>query len=131
MSEALKSVGAITMFIADRKRSKEFYEKVFDAPVVHEDDVSIAFRFENMTVNLLEERAAGGLIEPAPVGGREAAVRFQLTVWVEETDAVCVQLAELGVELLNGPIDRAWGLRTASFTDPDGHIWEVAGPIPA
>jgi uncharacterized glyoxalase superfamily protein PhnB len=26
-------------------------------------------------------------------------------------------------------MDRAWGLRTASFTDPDGHIWEVAAEL--
>ena len=35
-----------------------------------------------------------------------------------------------GVELLNGPTNRPWGVRTASFADPDGHIWEVAGKIP-
>ncbi len=28
--------------------------------------------------------------------------------------------------LLNGPVDRPWGMRTASFTDPGGHIWELA-----
>jgi lactoylglutathione lyase len=31
-----------------------------------------------------------------------------------------------GVQLLNGPIDRPWGVRTASFKDPAGHIWEIA-----
>jgi hypothetical protein len=31
-----------------------------------------------------------------------------------------------GVVLLNRPVDRPWGMRTASFTDPAGHIWEVA-----
>jgi catechol 2,3-dioxygenase-like lactoylglutathione lyase family enzyme len=31
-----------------------------------------------------------------------------------------------GVELLNGPIDRLWGIRTASFHDPAGHLWEIA-----
>jgi uncharacterized glyoxalase superfamily protein PhnB len=30
------------------------------------------------------------------------------------------------VSLLNGPIDRPWGMRTATFADPDGHIWEIA-----
>jgi uncharacterized glyoxalase superfamily protein PhnB len=30
------------------------------------------------------------------------------------------------VSLLNGPLDRPWGVRTATFTDPDGHIWEIA-----
>ena len=130
MSESLQSVGAITMFIEDRARAKAFYERVFDVPAVHEDDVSIAFKFDNMVVNLLENRAAPGLIEPAAVAGPDSGSRFQLTVWVEDTDAVCAQLAELGVELLNGPMNREWGLRTATFTDPDDHIWEVAGKIP-
>ena len=131
MTEPLHSVGAITMFIEDRTRTKDFYVRIFGVPIVHEDDVSIAFKFDNMTVNLLEYSAAPGLNEPAVVAGAEAGSRFQLTIWVEDTDAVCSQLAELGVALLNGPINREWGLRTATFTDPDGHIWEVAGPIPS
>jgi lactoylglutathione lyase len=32
---------------------------------------------------------------------------------------------------LNGPVDRDWGMRTASFTDPDGHIWEIAQELAA
>ena len=35
-----------------------------------------------------------------------------------------------GVVLLNGPMDRPWGIRTASFCDPDGHIWEIAAQLP-
>ena len=53
---------------------------MFDVAVVHEDDVSIAFKFENIVVNLLENRAAPGLIEPASVAGPEPGSRFQLTV---------------------------------------------------
>ena len=129
MSESLKSVGAITMFVEDPKRSKEFYERVFGASVIFEDDNSVAFEFENLIINLLVERAAPELIEPTPVAGREAGERFQLTIWVEDADAVCEQLRSAGVELLNGPIDRPWGLRTAAFADPDGHVWEVAAKI--
>ena len=67
--------------------------------------------------------------DPAPVARREAGSRFQLTIWVDDTDAVCAELASRGVALLNGPINRDWGMRTVSFTDPDGHIWEVAAKI--
>jgi catechol 2,3-dioxygenase-like lactoylglutathione lyase family enzyme len=130
MSEKLQTIAAITMFIDDRERSKAFYEQVFGARAVHEDDVSIAFKFESIVVNLLEVSEAPGLIGPARVATAEAGSRFQLTVSVEDTDAVCSQLAALGVELLNGPMNRPWGIRTAAFTDPDGHIWEVAGKIP-
>jgi lactoylglutathione lyase len=119
------------MFVEDRRRAKAFYEKVFDVSTLNEDEVSIAFAFENTIVNLLESRAASELIDPAHVATLETGSRFQLTVWVDDTDAVCTELASLGVELLNGPINRDWGVRTASFADPDGHIWEVAGKIPS
>jgi len=56
---------------------------------------------------------------------------FQLTIWVDDTDALVSELGSRGVELLNGPIDREWGVRTASFTDPDGHIWEIAQELQA
>ena len=123
---SLKSVGAITIFVEDPQRSKAFYEKVFDAPAVYEDDNSVAFKFENTIVNLLARREAPGLIEPAPVASGDAGSSFQLTVWVDDADAVCAELVKRGVELLNGPLDRAWGMRTAAFADPDGHVWEVA-----
>jgi catechol 2,3-dioxygenase-like lactoylglutathione lyase family enzyme len=131
MSESLNSVGAITMFIEDRQRSKSFYEKVFDVAAIHEDEDAVAFKFENMIVNLLELRAAHELIDPAPVARDEAGSRFQLTIGVEDVDAVCTELASHGITLLNGPMNREWGVRTASFTDPDGHIWEVAANIPS
>ena len=83
----------------------------------------------NMVVNLLKTGAAHELIEPATVAGADTGSRVQLTIGVEDVDAVCSELAAKGVKLLNGPIDREWGMRTASFTDPDGHIWEVAAKI--
>ncbi len=48
------------------------------------------------------------------------------TVNVDDVDALCDELTARGVELLNGPMDRPWGPRTASFREPDGHIWEIA-----
>ncbi len=126
MGESLKSVGAITLFVEDPQRSKAFYEKVFEVPVIFEDESSAAFQFENTIVNLLAAPAAHELIAPATVGRSDAGARSQFTIWVEDANAVCQELASRGVELLNGPIDREWGMRTAAFTDPDGHVWEVA-----
>ena len=59
------SLGAITMFIEDVARAKAFYESVFGASAVYEDDNAVAFEFENTVVNLLREPAAHELIEPA------------------------------------------------------------------
>ena len=130
MSRSLTSVGAVTLFVEDPQRSKSFYQDVFDLSPIYEDESSAAFRFDNMIVNLLETPAARDLIDPGAVATREAGSRFQLTIWVDDADAVCAELATRGVGLLNGPMNREWGMRTASFTDPDGHIWEIAQELP-
>jgi len=130
VTASLKSVGAITLFVEDPRRSQSFYQEVFDLPLIWEDEDSAVFRFENTIVNLLKMSAAHDLIEPGSVGSREAGSRFQLTIWVDDADGVSAELAKHGVELLNGPMNREWGVRTASFTDPDGHIWEIAQKLP-
>ena len=130
MSESLRSVGAITLFVEDLQRAKSFYRDVFDLPVVWEDESSAVFKLDNTVINLLDVSAAPELIQPGAVAGPEAGSRFMLSIWVDDADAVCAELEKRGVTLLNGPIDREWGKRTASFTDPGGHIWEIAEDIP-
>jgi catechol 2,3-dioxygenase-like lactoylglutathione lyase family enzyme len=130
MAEPLKSIGAITLFVADPQRSKEFYARVLDAEVAFEDENSVAFNLDNLILNLLERGApVDGLLGPVP--SAEAGASFQLTVWVKDADAVCADLAKRGVEIVGGPVDRPWGVRTAMFLDPDGYLWEIAAQIPA
>jgi catechol-2,3-dioxygenase len=50
VSQSLNSVGAITMFVEDRQRSKSFYEDVFRVVPIHEDDAAVAFQFENLII---------------------------------------------------------------------------------
>ncbi len=119
-------IGAITLFVEDLAPAKRFYQEVFGLPIMFEDDDSAVFDFGNTIINLLKTTAARELIEPAVVASREAGSRLQLTIQVEDVDAMCAELATRGVELLNGPMDRPWGVRTASFSDPGGHIWEIA-----
>ena len=131
MSASLQSVGAITLFVDDPARSKAFYEQAFGLTAIFEDESSVAFKFENTIVNLLARPAARELIEPATVASPGAGSSFQLTIWVDDADAACAELRSRGVSLVNGPIDREWGMRTACFADPDGHIWEVAQELGA
>ena len=119
-------IAAITLFVEDLERAKQFYQDVFDLPVFHEDGNSAVFRFGETLVNLLQATEAPSLIAPAPVAAPAAGARSQFTLGVEDVDATCERLKERGVELLNGPMDRPWGIRTASFQDPGGHIWEIA-----
>ena len=120
------AIAAITPFVEDLEAAKRFYREVFELPVAFEDDSSTVFRFGETLVNLLKTSEAPGLVEPATVATRDAGVRFQFTLGVDDVDAMCEELKERGVDLLNGPMDRPWGIRTASFRDPGGHIWEIS-----
>jgi catechol 2,3-dioxygenase-like lactoylglutathione lyase family enzyme len=121
-----KGISAVTLFVEDLAATKQFYQEVFGLPVHYEDDASAVFNFGNTLINLLKASEANELIEPAAVAPRDAGSRFQFTITVDDVDATCAELAKRGVELLNGPIDRPWGIRTACFKDPGGHIWEIA-----
>lgn len=121
-----KRVFAITLFVDDLAVTKAFYRQVFGVPVEFEDDDSTVFNFGNTLVNLLRTEAAPELIGPAEVARAEGGVRGQLTIDVDDVDATCRLVVERGAELLNGPMDRPWGIRTASFRDPGGHVWEIA-----
>ena len=121
-----KAINAITLFSEDLQQTKAFYQRVFGLPIHFEDANSAVFKFGDVLINLLDIKEADELIEPAMVAKRESGARFAFTIGVEDVDAMCVELANQGVELLNGPIDRPWGIRTASFMDPAGYIWEIA-----
>lgn len=127
MNPIRSSVGVITLFEEDLDQAKEFYTRVFGTAPNFADQESVNFKFENTFVNL--ERVPSvpprDIISPVPVADRDAGSRVVLGLWVDDVDAVCADLAEGGVPLINGPIDRPWGVRTACFADPGGHIWEI------
>ena len=124
-------ISTITLFVEDLAATKSYYEAVFGLPAIFEDPQSAVFRFGSILVNLLVASAAEELIGPAPVAPPESGSRFQFTIDVPDVDATCAALARRGVTLLNGPLNRPWGVRTAAFVDPGGHIWEIAAPIPS
>lgn len=117
---------AITLFVEDLQAAKQFYLQVFGLPVDYEDGNSAVFKFGNTLINLLKMTEAEELVGPAKVATRENGSRFVFTIHVEDVDAMCAELTRRGVKLLNGPMDRPWGIRTASFIDPGGYIWEIA-----
>jgi catechol 2,3-dioxygenase-like lactoylglutathione lyase family enzyme len=122
-----KGIHAITLFVEDLAAAREFYQRAFGLPIHFEDRNSAVFSFGNVLINLLAVSEAPELIAPVPVANPDAGSRMQFTVQVDDVDAMAADLQSRGVRLLNGPMDRPWGIRTAAFADPAGHIWEIAG----
>jgi len=125
-SARAKQVFAVTLFVDDLAATEHFYHDVFGMPLVHRDDVSVAYRFPNLVVNLLASSSAPELIVPAPVGPKGTPARMLLTLQVDDVDGFAAHLRALGVPILNGPLDRPWGPRTVAIADPSGHCWELS-----
>lgn len=121
-----QNIFAVTLFTEDLDKSKEFYEKIFGLPLIFEGDTSAVFKIGETLINLLKITSADELVTPAKVGNADVGARLVFTVHVDDVDVMCQKLTAQGVELVNGPMDRPWGIRTASFKDPGGHIWEIA-----
>ena len=121
-----KGIYAVTLFTEDLEQTKEFYQNVFGLPIFFEGSTSAVFKFGDTLINLLMISQADELVEPAKVANRDSGTRFVFTISVDDVDAMCAELSNRGVKLLNGPMDRPWGIRTASFMDPAGCIWEIA-----
>jgi hypothetical protein len=60
--------------------------------------------------------------------GQPASGEFSLGHLVPSREAVDASLREAvaaGAEPLGEPHDRPWGIYSAYFRDPDGHLWEI------
>jgi catechol 2,3-dioxygenase-like lactoylglutathione lyase family enzyme len=130
MTEWAKEISAITLFVEDPSRSAAFYRHAFDLEPAFTDDTGSMFKLVNTLLFVTSSSQAPNMIAPATAGAAGNGPRHVFAIIVDDVDAVCAELTQKGVPLLNGPEDRSWGMRTANFQDPDGYVWEIATEIP-
>jgi lactoylglutathione lyase len=123
-------LAGVTLVQERLDEAKSFYTEVFELQAVFEDESNAVFKIGETILHLLGVGAAPALIGPGPVAAPSAGHRAQLTIQVDDVDGLCRKLAQRGVRILSGPMDRAWGIRTANFEDPGGHLWEVWTDLP-
>src|SRR6266576_3313998 len=117
MAQSLKSVNVITLFV--------------DVVGVDEGHGTVIFQFDNLFLRLLRrEEAESEMLGQVPVGDARAGATVQLSFSIEDADALSRELAERGISIVYGPVDRPWGVRSAAFVDPDGHVWQFSSDIP-
>jgi lactoylglutathione lyase len=131
MTQSLKSISVVTLFVEDEQRSKAFYEQLFDVTAADEGHGTIIFQLGNLFVRLLNrDEAQSEMLGQVPVAEPGFEPSVQLAMFVDDLDALCAELADRGVPIVYGPVDRPWGVRSAGFRDPDGHLWQFGADIP-
>jgi lactoylglutathione lyase len=129
MEAAIKDVGAIILFVADLRRSRAFYHEVLGLDVEFEDDDSVGFKIEGLAFIVLQVDRARVQLQGERTATPGAGATAFLTTFSGDVDALHENLVERGVPFFQRPTDQRWGMRTAYFKDPDGHVWELTQPI--
>jgi catechol 2,3-dioxygenase-like lactoylglutathione lyase family enzyme len=132
VEQSPKSVSAITLFVEDLARSKEFYERAFEVAPVDEEEGTVIFEFDNVFLRLLSRaEAEKEMMGQVPLADPGFGASFELAMRVTDVDARAADLAERGVSIAYGPVNRPWGVRHVAFRDPDGHLWVHGADISA
>jgi catechol 2,3-dioxygenase-like lactoylglutathione lyase family enzyme len=127
MSNWDRQIGAMTLYVQNLDSTKAFYQQAFGLQPQFEEAGTAAFRFKDLFVFLQQADELPAQASAVLAKGSDGVGQFAIIV--DDVDSVCAELQSRGVELLSGPADRPWGMRTVTFTDPGGYIWEIAQEV--
>ena len=120
-------VSLITLGVADLGRARSFYEALgFRASSIGGGQV-VFLQAGPMALVLWDraELAADAGVSDGPSGFRGVAVAHNVRT-KDAVDAVLAEAERAGATVTKAAHDAEWGGRSGYFSDPDGHLWEVA-----
>jgi uncharacterized protein len=132
-------IHVITLAVSDLERALAFYRDGlgFDSPGIvgtefpgDETNPNGAVAMFNLDGGLIlavwprTELAKDAGIAPTPPKSGEFSIGHVVSS-KEEVDAVLGRAEVAGATITDQPHDRAWGIYSGYFRDPDGHLWEV------
>ncbi len=120
-------ISLITLGVADMKAARAFYEKLgWRASEQSNDDVTF-FQAGGMILGLYGRAALAedAKVEDGKPGFSGVALAYNGRDKAE-VDRVLDEAVAAGGTLVKAAEDVFWGGYSGYFTDPDGHLWEVA-----
>ena len=123
-----QKINLITLGVRDLKRSLDFYEKGLGWKKSNQSQETVAFFQLNGIVLSLYNRsllAEDANVEDKPTGFSSITLAYNAESEIE-VDEVINKVRKLGANILKEPQKVFWGGYSAYFTDPDGHLFEVA-----
>ena len=120
-------ISMITLGVRDLKRSVEFYEKGLGFPRMDSPPEVAFFTLNGTWLGLF---ASDSLAKDASVSPKgEGFNHFALAHNVKsekDVDQVFEMALSAGASLKKKPQKVFWGGYSGYFSDPDGHLWEIA-----
>lgn len=107
------------------QKSYAFYKEILGFHIEREisEEEFCQFSLQNCFVAIYGKKFVEKLIGKEYVGKSGSAI--YTFAESKDIDKQYQELKEKGVIFIKEPATQPWGQRTAYFTDPDGHIWEI------
>lgn len=122
-------ISLVTLGVSDLVRSRRFYEALGWRPLEGPEGV-VFFQLPGMMFGLWsrEELAKDAGLPPAQAasGGFSGLALAYNARERADVDAVVKEARKAGGDITKPAADTFWGGYSGYFTDPDGHLWEVA-----
>ena len=121
-------MSVITIGVADIKRSRAFYEKLGWKSSHKSTEEVVFFQLNGLILAIWgQEELAQDAGLQMKAGTQFKGVALAYNVRTKEEVAAILDLAQkLGGRITRKAQGVSWGGHTGYFTDPDGHLWEIA-----
>ena len=120
-------VTLITLGVADLALSRAFYEKLGWIPHPRSQDSVVFYQIHGAVLGLFgREALAEDQARPGATLGTGAVTLAQNFPTEAEVDAAYKTALSAGATGLKAPEKVFWGGYSGYWSDPDGHVWEVA-----
>jgi catechol 2,3-dioxygenase-like lactoylglutathione lyase family enzyme len=120
-------ISMITLGVRDLAESVRFYEQGLRFPRVESAPNVAFFSLNGSWLGLYGRNELAADAQVSPEGGGFHFFSLAHNVGSEtEVDEVFRQALEAGAKMAKKPQSVFWGGYSGYFTDPDGHLWEVA-----
>jgi predicted lactoylglutathione lyase len=119
-------VTMITLGVTDLDRSKAFYAALGWTPTIEQEAIAF-YQLHGSVLGLFGlEALAADQGRPDAKLGTGAMALAQNFPSETEVDAAHAAALDAGATSLKAPEKVFWGGYSGYYTDPDGHVWEVA-----
>ncbi len=120
-------ISLVTLGVRDLAKSIAFYEGLGLKKAGFDSDAVAFFDMGGLALGLFlwDELAKDAKLPAEPVGFRGLSLAWNRASEAD-VDATFALAKKLGATITKAPEKVFWGGYSGYFTDPDGHIWEVA-----
>ena len=117
----------VTLGVADIEASRAFYARLGWTPSPASNDSVVFYDAGGVVLGLYGRQALAedATVDPKGEGFRGVAVAYNVREKAD-VDGVLREAEAAGARIVKPGQDVFWGGYSGYFTDPDGHLWEVA-----